>query len=301
MNVHRRSKEERRDKRKAFIWAVLIHAVIVVVLVFSVTNRTEPMNMMFAEKVDVVKATVRTEDDLKKSREAKKKLEEQIKLEEKRRKEEERKKLEEKRKLEEKKKAEEKKKREAEAERKRIELQKKKEQERKLEEKKKAEEKKKREAEAERKRIEKKKKDEERRKKELAQKKAAEKEKQRLEQERKDAFAKQLAAEEARIAEERAITLKQKYYALIGRTIRYYWQYPPGLPSNLVARVKVRVSFKGDVQDVSFVKRSGNPIFDREVEKTIYKASPLPIPTVEEDKDLNKDFQNIPLKFDINL
>ena len=293
MNDHRRSKAERRDRRKAFGWALLIHMVMLGILVFSVTNRSQPANMMFAEKVDVVKATVKTEDDLKKHREAKKKLEEQIKQEEKRKKEQARKKQEEKRRLEEKKKAEEKKKREEEAERKRIELKKKKEEQRKKEELKKKEEQKKK-AEQQRKK-------EEQRKKALAQKKAAEKEKQRLEQERKDAFAKQLAAEDARIAEERRITLTQKYSVLIQRAIRYYWQYPPDLPSNLVARVKVRVSFKGDVQEVAFTKRSGSPVFDRQVETTIYKASPLPIPTVEEDKNLNKDFQNIPLKFDINL
>ena len=286
MNDHRRSKAERRDKRRAFGWALFFHLAMLVILVFSVTNRSQPANLMFAEKVDVVKATVKTEDELKKDREAKKKLEEQLKLEKKRRKAEEKRKREEKKRLEEKKKAEEKKKREEEAERKRIELQKKKEQERKkAEEKKKVEEKKKAEQ----------------RKKEQALRKAEEKKKQQEQQERRDAFAKQLAAEEARIAEERRITLTQKYSVLIRRAIQYYWQYPPDLPSNLVAQVKVRVSFKGDVMDVSFSKRSGSPIFDRQVETTIYKASPLPIPTVEEDKDLNKDFQNIPLKFDINL
>lgn len=286
MNDHRRSKAERRDKRRAFAWALLTHIVLLIILVFSVTNRSQPTNMMFAEKVDVVKATVKTEDDLKKDREAKKKLEDQLKLEEKRKKEQKKKEQQEKKKLQEKKKAEEKKKREAEKERKRIELKKKQEEQRKKDELQKKEEQKKKE---------------EQRKKALAQQSAAEKERQRIEQERKDAFAKQLAAEDARIAEERKITLTQKYSVLIQRAIRYYWQYPPDLPQNLVAQVKVRVSFKGEVLDIAFTKRSGSGVFDRQVETTIYKASPLPIPSIEEDRDLNKDFQNIPLKFDINL
>jgi colicin import membrane protein len=58
--------------------------------------------------------------------------------------------------------------------------------------------------------------------------------------------------------------------------------------------VFVRLIPGGDVAHVEIVKSSGNGIFDSSVEKAVYKAVPLPVPT---DPGLFEKFRDVKFEF----
>jgi len=61
----------------------------------------------------------------------------------------------------------------------------------------------------------------------------------------------------------------------------------------LVAKLKIKLSPSGDVESVSVVKSSGNDRYDSDAEKAVLSASPLPIPTLEEDEAAHNAFRDI--------
>lgn len=134
-------------------------------------------------------------------------------------------------------------------------------------------------------------KEEAKRKKELAQQqkaeeaarqKAAAQEKQRAaEQRRKEAesaLQAEVAAEEQRRAEARALSEVERYKGLIRQKVSRFWNRPAGTAKGLQCTVRVRLGPGGAVLSASVVRSSGDNAFDRSVENAVYKAEPLPVP-----------------------
>lgn len=265
---------------KSLIFAVLVHAVVAVLLLF---NLNWPSQKIAKPQINPapVQAAVVSENDLQKQLDAIKQKEEEKKRQE----------LEEQRKLEAlKQKQKEEEQKLAELERKKKELEKQKEQERlkqaELEKKKLAEKKK---AEAERK-----KKEEERKKREaeLARQKELEKQKQLAEKKKREQELQQRL--EAERNERLVRSALAQYVPIIQQKVSRNWSKPASLQSNIEAHVNVRLTVTGEVTSAQIVKSSGNPVFDRSVVNAVHKASPLPIPR---QRGINDKFRNLTLRF----
>ena len=278
-----------RENPRAVIYAVLMHLVLLLLLVFSLDWTPKAIKPgthkpIQAQLVDSSKLQAIEE----------KKQAEQRRVEDDKRKAEAE--------VERKKKAEQDKKRKAEAERKKkVEQDKKRKVE--TERKKKAEQDKKRKAEAERK---KKAEQDKKRKAEAERKKKAEQDKKRkAEAERKKKAAAEAAsrkaAEEAlqaQLAEEaaqaRAESALSQYIPYIQDKIQRNWLRPAGSPKGLSCLILVKLIPGGEVVDARVVRSSGDPLFDRSVETAVLKASPLPLP---EDAAMFKYFREINFNF----
>lgn len=307
----RRKLGAKKNRTIAYIAAGLVHLLILGAMLFNFTSKHESIEADFAEKVDIVKATTvdesqikQQQNKLKQADEAKKRRE---RLEQERLEKLQRDSAKEEKTIEELKKKQEVEKEKTvllENERKAIALKKQQE----LEQEKLAAEKRKREAQ-ERERIEK---ERERKEKLAAEKKAQQRLKQqeldRIEAEEKELLASQemnrmLQEEEAMLAAQRAAqratTLRAKYAALIQEKVRRYRTISPDFERWRTNTVNVKLSSSGEVLSVRTIKSSGNVRYDRSVETAIYQASPLPIPSVAEDSDVNKMFRDLNLSFDM--
>jgi len=289
-----RRKKAAGAKFFAITAAVLIHAVLIVVLLFNYNAKTTKVEAFDADKVDVVKATTIDESQIKKQQD---KIKQQD-LDKKRKEEQEKKRLADLKKqaelekkriaeLKEKQKQEEAKAVELEKQRKEIALkqaqEKAKREKEALEEKKRLAEQKKKE-EAERKRLQ-----------ALAEKKKREEEQARKEQEEREralqqSFADQLAAEEAK---QRTTTLVNRHAAMVRDAINDKRTIAPDFESYLVAKLQIKLNSYGDVESVSVVQSSGNARYDQDAERAVLKASPLPIPSLEEDESAHKTFRDM--------
>ena len=280
-----------RENPRAVIYAVLMHLVLLLLLVFSLDwtpkaikpGSNKPIQ---AQLVDVSKL---------KAIEEKKQAEQQRIKEEKRKLEQQKLRKAE---AERNKKIEQDKKRKAEAERtKKAEQEKKRKVE--AERTKKAEQEKKRKAEAER---TKKAEQEKKRKVEVERKKKAEQEKQRkAEAERKKKAEAEAArrkeaeqALQAQLAEEQAQHALSQYIPQIQAKIQRNWLRPPGSSAGLSCLILVKLIPGGEVVDAKVVRSSGDPLFDRSVETAVLKASPLPLP---QDTAMFKHFREIQFVF----
>ena len=250
----------------AYIAAGTVHALIIAGMVLNFTSEPEAIDGAYAEKVEVVKAALVDDTQIK---ERKKKVENDA-LE---------KKLQKQRDLDriEKKKLDDAKKLKA------IELKKRKDLARKKKNKQEKDKKAKiarDKAEAERLRLE----------------------QQELEAQRQ--LNESIAAEEAfladRRAKERATTLTAKYIALVKEKVSRFRSVAPGTERWRTTKVNVKLSSSGEVQSVDVVTSSGDERYDRSVETAIYQASPLPIPSAAEDSGVNEKFQNLNLNFDMS-
>lgn len=304
--------------RRAWIYAVLLHVVLLVLLVVSfrwtkTTFFAPPAGQPIVQATVVTDAATRKEverlkqEQERRDREAeRKRLEEERRRKteelkkaeaEKKRKDEEAKKAEaEKKRLDEARKAEERKKLEEaknlEAEKKRKEDAKKAEAEKKRKaESKKVEEDKKRKAEAKKADAEK------TRKEQLAQSlKKEEEERRRKEQER--VLQEQLAREEQERAQAQIASASarevDRFKALIAQKVERNWTRPPEYHKGLVCTIRVRTVSSGEVVSAAVVRSSGNPLFDRSAEVAVRKATPLPVP---EDPELFRDFREFDFEF----
>jgi len=304
----------------AYTVAIVIHALIIGAMVFNFTSKPKVVEAFDADKIDVVKATtidesqIQQQQKLIQQKDAQKKREE---LAEKKRLQDLKRQAEEETQrivdLKEQQKNEQAKALELEAKRKEIALkaeqEKAKRKKEKLEAEKKLAEKKKRE-EAERKKKEKlaaeqkrlkEKKELEEKEARLAKEKKDRLEKEKLEQERlekekqeqaiKQRFADQLAAEEAK---QRSTTLINKHGKLVTNAIDAKRTIAPDFSSSLVVKLNIELAEDGKVKNVSVVESSGNNRYDRDAETAVWNASPLPIPSID-DEVANKTFQNITL------
>lgn len=121
--------------------------------------------------------------------------------------------------------------------------------------------------------------------------------KQKLDAEKKQRqkeLAQQLADEEQTQANEIAQREIDKYQVLIRQRIERNWLKPSGGLESLVTVVGVRLIPGGEVIDVSVVKTSGNLVYDRNAERAVRKASPLPLP---QDPAIAAKFFNFKFEF----
>jgi colicin import membrane protein len=281
-----------RENPRAVVYAVLMHLVLLVLLVFSLDwtpKITRPPGIKVPIEAELV-------DQRKLQALEEKKLAEQRRLEE-----AEKQRVAE---AERKRKAEAEAKAKAEAEQKRkteaaAKAKAEAEQKRKAEAaaKLKAEQKRKAEAEAKAKaEAEQKRKAEAKAKAEAEKKRKAEAEakaKAAEEQRRREAeLQKQIAAEQE---EARARSALSEYIPYIQDKVQRNWLRPPGSAAGLSCLIKVRLIPGGDVVSATVVRSSGDPMFDRSVETAVLKASPLPLPT---DATLFNHFREINFNFD---
>lgn len=282
--TERGQRKRKNNKIVAYTAAILVHAVIIGAVFVNFTRDTETVEAAYADKVDVVRATTIEESQIQQQenllKEQEREKERQRELEQQQLKELQAKAEQEKRNIEDLKKLQEQEKLKAaelEKEREALALKRKEEEE---------EREKELAAEAER---QKKLAEEKKREEQLAQEKREleETERQRLLQE-------SLAAEEAFLAEqiskERTTTLVQKHLALIGQQIKEVRTLTPGIESWRETLVNIKVSSSGDVTSVRTLESSGSAAYDRSVETSIYKASPLAIPDSSIDANLHRQF-----------
>ncbi len=116
---------------------------------------------------------------------------------------------------------------------------------------------------------------------------------EQAEQAERQARAKQ-AAEAAEAAA--AITSEMgKYKGLIISKVRRNVVLPPDVADDAQAEFDVTLLPGGEVFEVTKTRKSGNAAYDNAVERAIWKASPLPVPS---DAELfSKNFRNLHLKF----
>jgi len=71
------------------------------------------------------------------------------------------------------------------------------------------------------------------------------------------------------------------YVSLVTSRIHQNWIYPESSPQNLEMTVLLRVRKDGSASVERVIKGSGNPLFDRSVQRAITKSSPFPPPPQE--------------------
>jgi len=106
--------------------------------------------------------------------------------------------------------------------------------------------------------------------------------KEEQEREAREAAEAARAQQEPERAAQAAAAQKQLIDEYIGRIrsqIRRYTTYPPDLVGTPQAEFTVTLLPSGEVLNVRLRKSSGNPAFDNAVERGIYKAQPLPLPS----------------------
>ena len=313
----RRKKAAGVNKIVAYTAAILIHALIIGAMVFNFTSKPKVVEAFDADKIDVVKATTVDESQIKhqqkliKEKDAQKKREESAEKKRladlKKQAEQEKKRIAD---LQKQQKDEQVKALELEKQRKEIALkrekekkqaeQEKKKREKELAERKKKELEEKKKRDAEKARIAKLEEERKKRDAEKARLDKIEQDKKKAEalalekqkQEAQKNFAEQLAVEEAR---QRSATLVSKYAALVTKAINDKRTIAPDFDSSLAAKLNIKLSPRGDVLNVSIVESSGNARYDRDAEKAVRNASPLPIPSIEEDETAHKTFQDVTL------
>jgi colicin import membrane protein len=276
-----------KEHPRAFMYAVLVHLALVIMLVFSLdwtpkpaatgAAKPEPVQAVIVDESKVDAEVQRLQDaERRKEQEAAervRKLEEQARQAETARKQEQQR-LED---LKRQQATEQKRLQEQEAKRK-IEQQKQAEAKRKAEAEAKAaaEAKAKAEADAKAKAAEAKAKAEA-----DAKAKAAAEAKARAEAERRaaeNALQEQLAAERAAMDAARNQQVLAQYTAAMRQKVERNWIQPPSSRLGLSCTVRVQLMPGGDVASVQIVQSSGDAAFDRSVEAAVYRAAPLPLP-----------------------
>jgi len=289
-----------RENPRAVAYAVLMHVVLLMLLVFSLdwtpkstkpgSNKPIQAELVDASKLKAVEEKKlaeqrKVEEDKRKVEEDKRKAEEAVKQKAEAERQQQLKK-------EQARKAEAAAKQQAEAERKKqADLAVKK----KAEDKRKADAAAKKKAEAERKR----------KAEDAARKKAAAEKKRKAEQAAKAKAAAEAAAKreaeqalQAQLAEEqaqaRAESALSQYIPYIQQKIQRNWLRPAGSPAGMSCLILVKLIPGGEVVDAKVVRSSGDPLFDRSVETAVLKASPLPLP---DDAAMFKYFREINFNF----
>ena len=288
-----------RERPRPFVYAVLVHLVLLAVLVFSLdwapstkpstASKPAPVQAVVvdAERLDaeVQRQKAQNEKQQRQEQEKLRRIEEQTRAAERKREQEEKRivELKHQREVQARKEAEAKQKAKAEAKRK-AELAAK----QKAEAAKKRQEEEKRKAEAEEKRQEE------------AKRKAAAEKKRQEEAERKAAEAEmqaRLAAEQDRMATQRRSAMQRmidEYVLYIQEKVQRSWIRPPSSGAGLSCTVEVRLIPSGEVIDAQIVRSSGNAAFDRSVEAAVFKASPLPVPP---DAEVMEQFRSLRFEF----
>ncbi len=289
-----------RNHPVAVFFAVLAHVVFLVLLFVSIDFSDKSILAGSAKpQIEIINATAVDEkqiqkrlDEIKAAEQRKKDAARRAKdarLKEQKRKAE----LKKKRAEEQRRKAEAKKRKQREAaERKRLAE---------LEKKRKEKQRKAREAELKKKQELARKQEEERKRREEEERarQAELKRQQEIKQQEEELAAKLRAEQEARAAAARHAARQteiSKYQALIKNEVTRHWNIPSASSETLKTVVKVRIIPGGDVVDVQIINSSGDPAFDQSVEKAVYRAAPLPVPSIE--SGLFDDFREVIFEFE---
>ena len=91
--------------------------------------------------------------------------------------------------------------------------------------------------------------------------------------------------------------VEQQYGKNAASHIKQFWQLPDtrAWDNSLSANVVITINRKGEVVNIQFDRRSGDPQFDQLVEKTIHRAVPMPeIPPV-----VQGDTTKVPCNFNV--
>ena len=86
------------------------------------------------------------------------------------------------------------------------------------------------------------------------------------------------AAAAAAAAAAKAQSAIARYKVLIRQKVEQNWVRPLDSRKGMKCVVRVKLVQGGDVLEAQVVQSSGDPVFDRSVENAVYRASPLPIP-----------------------
>ena len=117
-------------------------------------------------------------------------------------------------------------------------------------------------------------------KKELAKKR--QQQMQQLLQNQAIAEQKQLVYEQAQAHARQRQGEIDKYKAMVIQAIASQWIVPDGVDKNATCQLLVNIAPGGMVIDVQLLKSSGNSVLDRSAQTAVLKASPLPVPEIEE-------------------
>jgi colicin import membrane protein len=104
------------------------------------------------------------------------------------------------------------------------------------------------------------------------------------------ALQEQLAAEGAALE---ADTIS-RFVGLIGEKVQRNWIKPQTSRVGLSCVVQVQLLPSGEVVSVQIVQSSGDAVFDRSVEAAVYRAAPLPLPP---DPRMFEKFRNVQFRF----
>ena len=85
-----------------------------------------------------------------------------------------------------------------------------------------------------------------------------------------------------------------RYKVLIRQKVEQNWVRPPDSRKGMKCVVRVKLVQGGDVLEAEVVQSSGDPVFDRSVENAVYRASPLPLP---DDSTLFPYFRDLEFTF----
>lgn len=292
-------------------YALLVHAGFLLIFVLSFEWTSKPVasqpEVNVVQAVVVDESAVRREMEQLQAAEARKRAEEEARLQrqrdEARRAEQQRRQAEEARKREEQrlaetKRQEEQARRQAETQRKQAEEARKQE-EQKLAEQRRQQEEAARKAEEQRKQAEEARRQEEARLAELKRQEEA----RRAEEQRRQEEAARLAEEQRRRDEQAAAERArreqsevERYVEVIRQRVERNWNKPANWTAGVRCTVRVNLIPGGDVIDVRIVRSCGDPVFDSSVERAVYRASPLPVPSP--DSGLFDRFRE--LEFDFN-
>ncbi len=270
----------RTRKSRAFIYAAIVHVIVVVVLITSTDFSSDP-SPVAAPQVPIVKAKVvdqkAIDEEVKRLQEAEAKKKREA---------------EKKRTAEKKRRADEiKRSKEAEAKKKR-EAEKKRAAEKKRRDEEKARENAREEAVAEKKK-------QEQQKRELAERKKIEEAQAKAEAERAAAALREALENEekelASVTQARADEAEiARYIEAVRTRVASVFVYPD-LEGGLSCTLYVRMIPGGEVVEARVIKSSGNASFDRQAENAVRKAAPLPVPS---NPRLFKRMQEINFVFD---
>ena len=86
------------------------------------------------------------------------------------------------------------------------------------------------------------------------------------------------AAVAAAAAAAKAQSTIARYMSLIQQKVEQSWLQPPDASKDMKCVVRVNLVPGGYVIQANVVQSSGDPVFDRSVVNAVYKASPLPLP-----------------------
>ena len=89
-------------------------------------------------------------------------------------------------------------------------------------------------------------------------------------------------------------SIRDDYYKRIAAKVRRFLVRSPDLAENVQAELDVWLRPDGSVLSVTLTKASGNPAFDKAVERAILRAQPRPLPP---DPALFKYFKNFNFRF----